>query len=127
MVGYLIGKTFTFSASHMLPGLPDGHKCARMHGHNYHVEVVVGADVLASPGFVTDFGDLAPLKTYLDDTFDHRHLNDVLDLAPTSEHLAAHLAVWIIEHLEPVIPGRLHSVRVSETDSTWAEYTPDRS
>jgi 6-pyruvoyltetrahydropterin/6-carboxytetrahydropterin synthase len=123
---YTIGKQFGFSASHCLPGLPAGHKCGRLHGHNYEVEVVVTADVLTGPGFVTDFGDLAPVRTYLDATFDHRDLNEALDVPPTSENLAAHLAVWFVAHVEPQIPGRLVSVRVSETDSTWAQYTPER-
>lgn len=125
-MGHTIGKRFTFSASHQLPGLPEGHKCARLHGHNYTVEVVLEADRLTGPGFVTDFGDLAPVKTYLDTTFDHRHLNDVLDAPPTSEVLAEHLAGWLMTHLEPMIPARLAAVRVSETESSWAQYTPGR-
>lgn len=125
-MSYMIAKRFTFSASHQLPGLPDGHQCGRLHGHNYAVEVVFGADELAAPGFVTDFGELAPLKAYLDASFDHRHLNEVLAVPPTSEHLAAHVADWVVENLEPAIAGRLVRVRVSETDSTWAEYTPGR-
>ncbi|MDQ7904698.1 6-carboxytetrahydropterin synthase [Phytohabitans sp. ZYX-F-186] len=123
-MGYTIGKRFTFSASHRLDGLPDGHQCARLHGHNYTVEVVVGAERLAAPGFVTDFGDLAPMKTYVAEAFDHQHLNDVMDRPPTSENLAEHLAVWFMEHVEPTIAGRLVCVRVGETDSTWAQYTP---
>ena len=123
-MGYVIGKRFTFSASHQLSELPDGHQCARLHGHNYTVEVLVDSEQLVAPGFVTDFGDLAPLKAYLDTTFDHRHLNDVIDAAPTSENLAAHIAGWVVEHLEPRIPGRLVRVRVCETESTWVEYTP---
>jgi 6-pyruvoyltetrahydropterin/6-carboxytetrahydropterin synthase len=122
---HTIGKRFSFSASHRLPGLPAGHKCGRPHGHNYTVELVLGCDELIEPGFVTDFTDLAPFKAYLDDTFDHRDLNEVLDRPPTSERLAEHFAWWAMEHLEPVLHGRVLRVRVSETDSTWAEYTPD--
>ncbi|WP_326549976.1 6-pyruvoyl trahydropterin synthase family protein [Micromonospora sp. NBC_01813] len=125
-MSYVIAKGFSFSASHQLPGLPDGHQCGRLHGHNYTVEVVFGADELVDPGFVTDFGNLAPLKAYLSTNFDHRHLNDVLQEPPTSEHLAAHLADWVVENLEPSLTGHLIRVRVSETESTWAEYTPDR-
>ena len=126
-LGHTIGKRFTFSASHRLPGLPEGHKCGRPHGHNYTVEVVVGAGKLTEPGFVTDFGDLAPLKSYLDATFDHRDLNEALGVPPTSENLAAHVAAWFAANLEPSIPGHLVSVRVSETDTTWAQYTPEQS
>ena len=126
-MGYTIGKRFTFSASHHLPGLPEGHKCGRLHGHNYEVEVTLSSSHLIAPGFVADFGDLAPLKTYLDNTFDHRDLNDALDAPPTSEILAAHIAVWFIANMQSQIPGHLESVRVSETGSTWARYIPEPS
>ncbi|MEV4709598.1 6-carboxytetrahydropterin synthase [Actinoplanes sp. NPDC049316] len=126
-MGHEIGKRFTFAASHLLPGLPEGHQCGRLHGHNYTVEVVLGAEELAGPGFVTDFGELAPFKAHLDETYDHRHLNEVMQPAPTSENLAEVLAQWFIEKLEPEIPGRLLAVRVSETPSSWAEYRPARA
>lgn len=122
-MSFAIGKRFSFCASHALPDLPAGHKCARVHGHNYVVEVVLRAAELEPPGFVTDFADLAPLKTYLDQNLDHRHLNDVLEVPPTSEHLAAHIASWCLEHLQPHVRGRVARVRVSETDATWAEFT----
>lgn len=122
---YRIGKRFTFEASHVLSGLPDGHKCTRLHGHGYTVEVEVAADALTGPGWVTDFGDLAPFGRYLDEHFDHRHLNDVLEDQPTSENLAAHFFTWCTGHLSPVIPGRVTAVRVSEKrEATWAEYRP---
>jgi 6-pyruvoyltetrahydropterin/6-carboxytetrahydropterin synthase len=118
---YMIGKRFEFCAGHQLPGLPADHPCSRLHGHNYTVEVILGADDLEEPGFVTDFRALAPLRRYLQETFDHRHLNDVLDVPATSEHLAVHVARWAVEHLPPEIAGRLRAVRVGETPSTWAE------
>ena len=34
-------KSFTFEAAHWLPTFPEGHKCRRMHGHSFQVEVVV--------------------------------------------------------------------------------------
>ncbi|MGH8897377.1 MAG: 6-pyruvoyl trahydropterin synthase family protein [Egibacteraceae bacterium] len=36
---FRIGKSFTFDAAHHLPGLSEGHKCARLHGHTYTVMV----------------------------------------------------------------------------------------
>ncbi|MGW5422691.1 6-pyruvoyl trahydropterin synthase family protein [Streptomyces sp. NPDC003943] len=119
---YRIGKRFSFEAAHCLPGLAHGHKCARMHGHTYSVELILEAESLLPPGFVTDFGDLAAFRRYLDAELDHRVLNDVLPVVPTSENLARHLAEWFVAEVEPGIPGRLRAVRVSETASTWAEY-----
>ncbi|MFG2913129.1 6-pyruvoyl tetrahydropterin synthase family protein [Kitasatospora sp. NPDC048298] len=117
-----IGKAFRFEAAHFLPGLPEGHQCSRMHGHSYEVVFVLTADRLVTPGFVTDFGDLARVKKLIDSTLDHRTLNDVLPVAPTSENLAGWLADWFVAHVEPSLPGRLVSVRVSETASSWAEF-----
>ncbi|SDN70478.1 6-pyruvoyl trahydropterin synthase family protein [Streptomyces wuyuanensis] len=117
-----IAKRFTFEAAHRLSGLPDGHKCARLHGHSYTAEIVLTADDLVPPGFVTDFVDLAVFGVYLNEHLNHRILNDVLPVSPTSENLAHHLAEWFIENVEPRVPGRLAAVRVSETASSWAEY-----
>ncbi|MFD4718152.1 6-pyruvoyl tetrahydropterin synthase family protein [Streptomyces sp. NPDC058423] len=115
---YRIGKSFAFEAAHCLPGLSQGHKCARLHGHSYRVEPIVEAESLVPPGFVTDFGDLAAFKRYLDAELDHRVLNDVLSVEPTSENLARHLAEWFVAEVEPGIPGRLGAARVSETASS---------
>lgn len=126
MFSYLIDKTYGFAASHFLTGLPEGHKCSRLHGHTYSVTVVVGSDELDGPGFVTDFADLAPFRDYINTLADHQHLNDVLDFNPTAENIARHLADWFIEHLEPNIGGWLVSVRVAESPTSGATYTPPR-
>jgi 6-pyruvoyltetrahydropterin/6-carboxytetrahydropterin synthase len=119
---YRIGKRFEFAAAHRLADLPASHKCARLHGHTYIVEVELAANELAPPGFVTDFGDLAPFRRYLAEHIDHRCLNEVLDVEPTSENLAWHFFTWCAEHLEPGIPGCVTAVRVSESPASWAEY-----
>ncbi|WP_406692786.1 6-carboxytetrahydropterin synthase [Saccharopolyspora sp. ID03-671] len=121
-MNYRIGKCFTFDAAHCLPSLPADHKCSRLHGHTYTVEIVLSAASLTPPGFVTDFGELRPLRQYLDTTMDHQHLNKVLDIEPTSENLARHIADWFRANVEPTIPARLETVRVHETPTSWAEY-----
>ncbi|PWV57262.1 6-carboxytetrahydropterin synthase [Nocardiopsis sp. L17-MgMaSL7] len=123
---HTIGKTFEFEAGHRLEGLPPGHKCSRQHGHSYQVEVILTAPALTGPGFVTDFGDLAPFKAYLDTELDHHYLNDVLPFEPTSENLAGYLAGWFIHHVEPGLPGRLVAVRVRETTRSWARFDVER-
>ncbi len=124
---FLIAKRWRFDAAHHLDGLPEGHKCARVHGHTWNVEVSVTSAQLTPPGFVTDFGDLASFGAYLAAELDHRDLNEVLDFPPTSERLAEHLAGWFIDHVQPTIPGRLAAVRVSETPTSWAEYRVEDS
>ncbi|NIX77292.1 6-carboxytetrahydropterin synthase QueD [Microvirga terricola] len=117
---YTIAKRFSFSASHVIGGLPAEHPCARHHGHNYEVEVVLQSAELDAVGFVRDYRELSALKTYIDDHLDHRHLNDVFGHdRTTSEFLAKWLFDWCREHWPEVA-----AVRVSETPRTWAEYRP---
>ena len=123
-MSHTIGKRFSFEAAHRLGGLPEGHKCARTHGHSYTVEVIVASQELTGPGFVADFASLAPLAGYLAGQLDHRDLNEVLDFEPTSENLARHLHGWCQESVPLPGTARVEAVRVSETASTWAEYRP---
>ncbi|CUK17888.1 6-carboxy-5,6,7,8-tetrahydropterin synthase [Ruegeria denitrificans] len=116
---YRITKEFHFSASHQLTHLPDDHQCARMHGHNYIVEIELAAVDLNTDGFVRDYGELKPLKTYIDETFDHRHLNDVMNILTTAENMARHFYDWCAARRPETA-----AVRVSETPKTWAEYRP---
>jgi 6-pyruvoyltetrahydropterin/6-carboxytetrahydropterin synthase len=123
-VTYTISKTFEFSASHQLSGLPAGHQCARLHGHNYVVRLELAADHLDTTGFVLDYGDLKPFKTWIDEHLDHRHLNDQFGTSnPTAEHLAHELHRIAYDVLP--IPATVRvAVAVSETPKTWAEYRP---
>jgi 6-pyruvoyltetrahydropterin/6-carboxytetrahydropterin synthase len=129
---FTISKTFPFSASHVLRGLPDDHPCGRMHGHNYVIAVEVSGGV-DEVGFVIDYGELAPVKRFIDDTLDHRHLNDVTwfppGFNPTAEHLAyevAHVLVRLVPRLAELRDaGRVRwRAGVSETPKTWAWCDP---
>jgi 6-pyruvoyltetrahydropterin/6-carboxytetrahydropterin synthase len=123
---FAIGKSFTFEAAHHLDGLPEGHKCARPHGHSYRVEVILENEALTGPGFVADFATLMPVKAFLDGQWDHHYLNDVLAAGqPTCENLARHLFEWCRLNLDQQTALLVAAVRVSETPATWAEYRPD--
>lgn len=117
---YRITKEFHLSASHQLDHLPADHQCARLHGHNYIVVVELTAESLNDDGFVRDYHDLSPLKRYIDEALDHRHLNDIFGHSKvTSEFLARHFYDWCKQRFPET-----SSVRVSETPKTWAEYRP---
>lgn len=116
---FRISKEFHFSASHRLDHLAPDHQCARLHGHNYIVVVELAAPDLNADGFVRDYHELKPLKAYLDDSFDHRHLNDLLDVPSTAENLARHIFDWCRDRWPET-----SAVKVSETPKTWAEYRP---
>lgn len=116
---YTISKEFTFSASHILAGLPKTHPCTRLHGHNYKVVATFQSYELNAIGFIIDYRDLYPIKDFIDQTLDHRHLNEIVDFNPTAENLARYL----FEQFKPSFP-QLVSIRVCETDKTSAEYMP---
>ena len=117
---FTITKDFEFSASHRLSRLPEDHRCARLHGHNYVVRVELRAEALDEHNFVRDYGELAPLKRHIDETLDHRHLNDVFGHdAVTAEFLAKALHDWCAARWPET-----SAVSVSETPKTWATYRP---
>lgn len=123
-MSYRISKRFAFSASHQLDTLGGDHPCARLHGHNYEVEIVSEAGELDEHGFVHDYRAYDELKRFLDRVVDHRHLNDVVTGPPTAEVLARWLHDWCVANFPAPVAARLAAVRVSETPSTWAEYRP---
>lgn len=117
---YKISKQFAFSASHILEGLPQEHPCSRLHGHNYVVTVHLKAGQLNDVGFVKDYRELDSVKRYIDDTLDHRHLNDIFSFNPTAENMAKYL----YDVFKKDIP-ELYAVEVSETPKTTAIYEAD--
>jgi 6-pyruvoyltetrahydropterin/6-carboxytetrahydropterin synthase len=116
---YQISKQFHFSGSHAQAQLPADNPCRRLHGHNYVLEIVLRAEELNEVGFVVDYKDLRPLKEYIDDEFDHRHLNDVIGDITSVEALCKHFYEWCKERWP-----QTYAIRISETPKTWAEYRP---
>jgi len=122
---YIIRKEFSFSASHQLSQLPEEHPCTRIHGHNYIVVVELKSVNLDSYGFVEDYRSLDWIKKYIDETLDHRHLNDVFaPLWPTAEIMARELFNRFKEKFPGLTP-QLAAVEVHETPKTSARYEPD--
>lgn len=115
-----ISKAFDFDAAHWLPGVPEGHKCGKMHGHTYRVEVQLRGSTGVASGWLLDYADVAAAWKPLHAKLDHKVLNDVFGLEnPTTEILAW----WILAHLgvAPETKGLVHAVRVYESSTTWCE------
>lgn len=113
-----IYKEFVFEAAHRLPHVPEGHKCRRLHGHSFRVEIHVRGEVDPVLGWVRDFADLKEAFEPLYRQLDHRHLNEIDGLEnPTSENLA----VWIWQRLAPRLPG-LSQVVIRETCTSGCIY-----
>ena len=116
-----IFKAFTLESAHRLPNVPPGHKCARVHGHSFRVEIHVSGPLDAHLGWVMDFAEVKAAFEPLFQQLDHHYLNDVPGLEnPTSEHLAR----WIWLRLKPGLP-QLSAVVVHETCTSGARYVGD--
>jgi 6-pyruvoyl tetrahydropterin synthase/QueD family protein len=114
-----IFKEFTFEAAHRLPFVPVDHKCHRLHGHSFKVEIHVSGEIDPATGWFMDFGDIKAAFKPLHNQLDHNYLNEIPGLEnPTSENLA----VWIWERLERLVPG-LCRVMVRETCTSGCIYT----
>ncbi|GAA1022123.1 hypothetical protein Aple_064750 [Acrocarpospora pleiomorpha] len=77
---------------------------------------------MSGPGFVVDFAELNPLKEHLAELYDHRILNEILSVEPTSENLARVLFEWCSANVPLPTAATIEAVRVAETSTTWAEY-----
>lgn len=100
-----------------MPKVPEGHKCARVHGHSYEVEVTIEGEIDPDLGWVIDFSTITEHMAPLIQALDHRTLNDIEGLPnPTTELLA----VWFWQRLSG-LPG-LIELAISETPTTRCVY-----
>jgi len=111
-------RSFTFEAAHRLPNAPEGHKCARLHGHSFRVEVICEGDADPETGWLIDFGEVKRLFEPILKRLDHHYLNEIDGLEnPTSENLAR----WIWGPLKAELP-QLSQITIAETCSSRCEY-----
>ncbi len=111
-------KSFTFEAAHRLPNAPDGHRCARLHGHSFCVEVICEGDADPETGWLIDFGEVKRLFQPTLERLDHHYLNEIEGLEnPTAENLAR----WIWGQLKAVLP-QLSQITIAETCTSRCEY-----
>lgn len=114
-----LSKRFRFEAAHRLPHVPADHKCYRLHGHSFEIEVTLAGEIDPTLGWLMDFGDVRDsVEPMLLSELDHRTLNDVPGLEnPTSEMLC----LWLWRRLSPQLPG-LAAVTVFETCTASCTY-----
>lgn len=122
------------AAHRLTAGLPEGHKCRRLHGHNYEITITVIGTMDPATGMLMEFSEVDSRARHVLDHVDHRDLNALgegatpiveTDLAnkvrenPTAEHLAR----WICAELRNFFAGvrkvggmapQIYSVRVEE-------------
>jgi 6-pyruvoyltetrahydropterin/6-carboxytetrahydropterin synthase len=113
-----ITQAFRFEAAHRLPNVSEKHRCRRLHGHSYRIELRLEGAVDPVTGFVVDFFEIEAAFAPLLERLDHFYLNDIEGLEnPTAENIA----IWIFDRVSPKLP-QLTSVVVFETPDCWAEY-----
>ncbi len=113
-----LSKSFQFEAAHWLPTFPEGHKCRRMHGHSFRIDIVVAGEVDQEKGYLIDYGTIKQAAQPVIDRLDHYVLNEIEGLEnPTAEMIAK----WVFDHVSQHLP-MLTAVRVHETCTTQAEY-----
>lgn len=111
-------KSFQFEAAHLLPKLPADHKCRRLHGHSFKVELAVSGPCDPTLGWLIDYAEISAAFRPLWEQLDHRYLNEVPGLEnPTSEQIA----LWIWDRLLPRLP-QLSEVVVAETCTAQCEF-----
>jgi len=111
-------RDFAFEAAHRLSNVPAGHKCARLHGHSFRVQIICEGDIDPESGWLVDFGQVKEAFAPLHEQLDHRYLNEIDGLEnPTAENVAK----WIWIRLKPALP-LLAQVNVAETCTARCEY-----
>jgi 6-pyruvoyltetrahydropterin/6-carboxytetrahydropterin synthase len=94
-------KEFRFEAAHQLPHMPLGHKCARLHGHSFQLEIHLEGPVDPYTGMLVDYADIKAAFAPLEEQLDHHFLNEIPGLEnPTSENILC----WIWDRLAPTLP-----------------------
>jgi 6-pyruvoyltetrahydropterin/6-carboxytetrahydropterin synthase len=116
-----IYKEFTFEAAHRLPNVPPSHKCARLHGHSFHLTVFVTGPVGEESGWIIDFSEISDAVKPIIQRLDHYYLNEIQGLEnPTSENLAK----WVWQQVKPKLP-MMNKLIVKETCNCGCIYNGD--
>lgn len=111
-------KSFQFEAAHLLPSVPVSHKCRRLHGHSFKIEIAVAGECDPQLGWLADYADITAAFAPILDMLDHRYLNEIQGLEnPTSEHVAQ----FIWNRLKPRLPALIEII-VAETCTAHCVY-----
>ncbi len=113
-----IYKDFTFESAHSLPNVPEGHKCARLHGHSFMARIYVSGPLGETSGWVMDYADIKKICKPIIEKLDHYYLNEIPGLEnPTSEVIAK----WLWKNIKPHLP-ELSAVELKETCTSGCIY-----
>lgn len=127
-------RRYRIESAHQLTGMREGHKCARLHGHNYAIELTIESVAPHANGMVIDADDLDTAVLPVIRRLDHQTLNEACAdgtpegtaaaAQPTAENLAAYLLARL-GFMSNSGRYRLASVIVRENEDLWAEARAD--
>lgn len=117
-----IFKEFVFDAAHWLPNVPEGHKCKQLHGHTYHLKIVLRNEICEPEGWVSDFGEIKAIVNDVMKLVDHKLINEVEGLEnPTCEIFC----IWWYNKLNSALPALIR-VELRETPTSGSIYQPTK-
>jgi len=111
-------REFRFEAAHRLNNVPDGHRCGKLHGHSYQLEITLEGPIDLQSGWLIDFGEIDAVWRPIYDQLDHSLLNELPGLENTTCEL---LTKWLWDALKPSLP-MLKRVALWETKDARCEY-----
>lgn len=114
-------KDFEFAAAQSLPNFPEGHKCRRLHGHTFKVEVSVTGEVDESTGLFYDHARISEAMKPIIEELDHSYLNEIAGLENPTIELTCR---WLWKRLEGQLPG-LSEITLHETERARCSYRGD--
>ena len=120
---FVLKTLLDFASAHSLRGYPGD--CAKLHGHNWKIEVQVSGESLNEIGMVIDFKEIKRHAKEVVKELDHSFLNDHPYFAktnPTAENIAVYLFQEIARRIEsPEVA--MHSITVWENDRNCVTYS----
>lgn len=122
---FVLKTMLDFAAAHTLRGYPGD--CAKLHGHNWKIEVQIVGNKLNEIGMVVDFKEIKRHAKEVIKELDHTYLNDhphFNAVNPTAENIAAYLYQQISDRIRSE-QVQMHSITVWENDRNCVIYSED--
>ncbi|QCU89992.1 6-carboxytetrahydropterin synthase QueD [Thiomicrorhabdus sediminis] len=122
---FVLKTLLDFASAHSLRGYPGD--CAKLHGHNWKIEVQVRGEKLNEIGMVIDFKEIKRHAKEVIKELDHSFLNDhehFQEVNPTAENIAVYLFDEINKRISTDAVA-MHSITVWENDRNCVTYSND--
>lgn len=121
---FTLSTQLEFAAAHHLRGY-DG-ACARLHGHNWKVEIQVTGHALNEVGMLIDFKEIKRHGKAILTQLDHYYLNEIPPFDAALNPTAENIAYYLFTRLSQTINDdriQLAAVTVWENDRNSARYS----